>query len=541
MKYMSDTSSVYKICPQCGQSVSVAAKFCPSCGTPFTEENDEFVAYERYQQPTDVDYTQQYTAFGGNTGGVDPNANLYPGPDQSGGYENGDMSYSEYDTSDGESREGYSFSRGKNNLAEEASNPGVRKNPLDPGKRNGLIVTVIAAILLVAVIAVGVVMAFKLGIVGSNQEETPMTMAQQQYNEANYQEAIAQLENIIASGEATVETYELLGTTYETVEEPDKAADTYLRGFQELKDSGLKKAAIDAYLKMGDEAKSESDMVTAKNCYDTVLEKLDPSNSAAIAGLASLNQAAEEEQEKEPTPSPSPSTGVIVPPSPSAPGAGETDPEASPSTSSETTAAPSPTAGQGSTVIKEQEQAVVTPTATPTATPTPTVKPSATPTPTAKPTATPTAKPSPSPTPSPSPSPTPTPATSFTLNGNTYKIVSGNYTWWEAKADAEAKGGHILTVTSEEEFNKAAQLADANGLVFMWLNMNVNSVDDWDVSTWGTGESMNFTAWYPGEPSGGEETYLSMFKVDGSWYFNDAANSVSEYSGKKGYILEIDG
>lgn len=96
-------------------------------------------------------------------------------------------------------------------------------------------------------------------------------------------------------------------------------------------------------------------------------------------------------------------------------------------------------------------------------------------------------------------------------------------------------------MTTEEEFNKAAQLADAHGLVFMWLNMSVNSVEDWDVVSWGTGESMDFTAWYPGEPSGGEETYLSMFKVDGTWYFNDASNSVSEYSGKKGYILEIDG
>ena len=45
---MADTSSIYKICPHCGQSVSVAAKFCPSCGNLFSEENSDFVAYERY-------------------------------------------------------------------------------------------------------------------------------------------------------------------------------------------------------------------------------------------------------------------------------------------------------------------------------------------------------------------------------------------------------------------------------------------------------------------------------------------------------------
>ena len=86
---MSDASSVYKICPQCGQSVSVAAKFCPTCGTPFTEENDEFVAYERYQQPVPpvvpVSETQQFTPVSGMEpqGGVTPDVTLYPGPDQS--------------------------------------------------------------------------------------------------------------------------------------------------------------------------------------------------------------------------------------------------------------------------------------------------------------------------------------------------------------------------------------------------------------------------------------------------------------------------
>lgn len=526
MEHMSDTSSVYKICPQCGQSVSVGAKFCPTCGTPFSGEGGEFVAYERYQQPEAQ--SNQYTGFAQDP--VMQDGTRFPGTEEQAGtpYENGENGAET-------ERDIYGFQRGRSNLAEEASNPGVRQNPLDTGKRNGLIVTVIAAVLLVAVIAVGVVMAFKLGIVGSNSDESPMTLAQQEYDAENYQEAIAQLKNVIASGEATVETYELLATTYQTIEEPEQAADAYLQGFQELKDSGLKKSAIEAYLKMGDTAKAESDLALAKSCYDTVLEKLDPSNSAAIAGLSSLSQQAEQETKVSPSPSTSP--GTIAPPSPTATEDGVVMPELSDSPSAAPAASPVTSANQGNTVVKEQEQAVVTPTAKPSATPTPTVKPSPTPTPT--PTPTPSA--TPTPTPSPSPSPTPTPETSFTLNGNTYKIITGDYTWWQAKEDAEAKGGHMLTVTSEEEFLKAAQLADAHGLVFMWLNMSVNSVEDWDVSSWGTGESMDYTAWYPGEPSGGEETYLSMFKVNGTWYFNDAANVVSEYSGKKGYILEIEG
>lgn len=52
---------------------------------------------------------------------------------------------------------------------------------------------------------------------------------------------------------------------------------------------------------------------------------------------------------------------------------------------------------------------------------------------------------------------------------------------------------------------------------------------------------MNYCYWYPGEPSGGDEYYLAMFNVNGYWYYNDAANVISEYSGKRGYILQIDG
>jgi hypothetical protein len=52
---------------------------------------------------------------------------------------------------------------------------------------------------------------------------------------------------------------------------------------------------------------------------------------------------------------------------------------------------------------------------------------------------------------------------------------------------------------------------------------------------------MDYIHWYSGEPSGGDEYYLAMFSVNGTWYYNDVANVVSSYSGKRGYILEIDG
>jgi hypothetical protein len=131
--------------------------------------------------------------------------------------------------------------------------------------------------------------------------------------------------------------------------------------------------------------------------------------------------------------------------------------------------------------------------------------------------------------------------TTATLNGHKYELVIGDYTWWEAKADAESRGGHIATISTEEEFNLCAKLGADSGMVFLWLDAYVNSVEDWSSASWLTGESMNYVAWYPGEPSGGDEAYLAMFSVNGTWYYNDTANVVTSYSGKRGYILEIDG
>ena len=77
--------------------------------------------------------------------------------------------------------------------------------------------------------------------------------------------------------------------------------------------------------------------------------------------------------------------------------------------------------------------------------------------------------------------------------------------------------------------------------MFLWLDAFVDDASQWSSCGWLTGESMDYVNWYPGEPSGNGECYLAMFSVNGTWYYNDAENTVKEYSGKRGYILEIDG
>ena len=92
----------------------------------------------------------------------------------------------------------------------------------------------------------------------------------------------------------------------------------------------------------------------------------------------------------------------------------------------------------------------------------------------------------------------------------------------------------------QEEFDTIAKLGADNGMVFLWLNAYVDDVSEWDSASWKSGGAVGYTNWYSGEPSGGDEYYLAMFSVNGTWYNNDTANSVSEYSGKKGYVLQID-
>ncbi len=43
--------------------------------------------------------------------------------------------------------------------------------------------------------------------------------------------------------------------------------------------------------------------------------------------------------------------------------------------------------------------------------------------------------------------------TAPTNTGSSYQLVEGSFTWHQAKADAEAKGGHLACITSEEEWD----------------------------------------------------------------------------------------
>jgi protein disulfide-isomerase len=122
-----------------------------------------------------------------------------------------------------------------------------------------------------------------------------------------------------------------------------------------------------------------------------------------------------------------------------------------------------------------------------------------------------------------------------------YRLIEGEYTWHEAKMDAEDRGGHLATVTSPEEWEIICSLFDADfRQITTWLG--ATDEEEEGVWKWVTGEAWTFEAWNPGEPNNdydGAEDYLHVWRYDefpASQSWNDCAQDHS--SG--GYLLELE-
>ena len=118
-----------------------------------------------------------------------------------------------------------------------------------------------------------------------------------------------------------------------------------------------------------------------------------------------------------------------------------------------------------------------------------------------------------------------------------YEFVPWTNGWLEAKADAEARGGHLVTVTSSEEW---AVITNQFGsqLLGCWLGgSDAETEGDWQ---WVTGEPWTFSWWGPGEPnSGTKQNYLWIHNRSTSEFRWD--DSQSPYYEVVGYILETEG
>ena len=116
---------------------------------------------------------------------------------------------------------------------------------------------------------------------------------------------------------------------------------------------------------------------------------------------------------------------------------------------------------------------------------------------------------------------------------STFQIISGSFTWDEAKSDAEARGGHLATFTSQEEWDEMLmQIGTTIDEDNWWLGATDEETEG--LWKWVTGELWEFTCWYPGEPNNyNDEDYLVTWVSNSEW--NDA-----DVDATNGYILEVD-
>jgi hypothetical protein len=129
-----------------------------------------------------------------------------------------------------------------------------------------------------------------------------------------------------------------------------------------------------------------------------------------------------------------------------------------------------------------------------------------------------------------------------------YQVVEGSFTWEQAKADAEAKGGHLATITSEGEWSLINSIlgSEINGKN-LWLGGTDSETEG--MWKWITGESWTYSRWKPSEPNnsfaGNPESFVQIYgSEDDQLRWNDLPNSVLGITsnwpwGNPSYLLEF--
>ena len=114
-----------------------------------------------------------------------------------------------------------------------------------------------------------------------------------------------------------------------------------------------------------------------------------------------------------------------------------------------------------------------------------------------------------------------------------YSQINGNFSWAEAKADAESRGGYLATITSAEENARVFAAVQSNN---PWLG----GTDQAGEGTWAwvTGESWSYSNWYMGQPDNdsGAADYLHFWNGGDQW--NDLPNVPNSIHTDRDYILE---
>ena len=117
---------------------------------------------------------------------------------------------------------------------------------------------------------------------------------------------------------------------------------------------------------------------------------------------------------------------------------------------------------------------------------------------------------------------------SVDYNGNKYLFFSGEYSWEQARLICEGLGGHLATITSQEEDDICYQLYKNSGVKACWLGASDLDIEGrWK---WVTGEAWSFSNWGGEEPNGGtKENYLNYYEDYENGRWNDCGDEKNKY------------
>ena len=132
--------------------------------------------------------------------------------------------------------------------------------------------------------------------------------------------------------------------------------------------------------------------------------------------------------------------------------------------------------------------------------------------------------------------------TSTFFNENKYQVFDNSMSWNEAEAYCESLGGHLATITSEEEqkfINENLFPVGTKNTYFIGLSRSTSD-NAWE---WITGETFEYENWDTGEPNNTSENYVHIYRnINNLGMWNNTFNYVEEDSNystnNTGFICE---
>src|SRR5262249_20376287 len=111
-----------------------------------------------------------------------------------------------------------------------------------------------------------------------------------------------------------------------------------------------------------------------------------------------------------------------------------------------------------------------------------------------------------------------------------YQLIEGPLTPPAARADAQARGGHLATITSQAEWDLI------RGLGLDLRNALIGAAEEGAEGNWRwvTGEPWSFTLWNPQEPNDIQRRDYAVFNASGDQWLDVPTNTVVQR-----YLLEF--